>query len=281
MIAVDTIGKELIQRGWNQGSLLRLNSASKLYLALENPPQENMKWQIRQESVIGSDLFVVISQPCDIQKSPVQEPYIEVMPVFATDEHRIIHEASRNSVCYFLLRGMGAQDKEALIVESSIRLTLDKSSLLFLTPSLSIKDRVTLRLFRQWLARRYERQALEDDLVAAVQKPIVKAIGKLKKTHSLQTTLDGIGEVLFLLTNENQPYQIILLFLRSERSDVPQISNEHAAELAGWMSIVLDKGGSALLKDWRLLGTSEISLKDYTNAYKLPLDQYSLGLDDD
>jgi hypothetical protein len=280
MIDTDTIGKELIQRGWSQGSLLQLKSASRLYLALENPPQEDMIWQTRQEPVIDSDLFVIISQPCDIQKSPSQESYVEVMPVFTTAERRIIHEASRNSVRYFLLRGMADQDTGALIVESTIRLTLDKSSLLFLTPYLQIQDKVTLRLFARWLARRYERPALENDLVDAIQRPIVKAIGKLKTTHSLQTTLDGIGEVLFLLKNENRPYQVELIFMRSERSDVPHISDEQAAELAGWMGTVLDKGGSASLKNWHILGTDQISLRDYTSAYTLPLDQYSLLLDE-
>jgi len=282
MIDTDTIGKELIQRGWSQGSILQLNSASRLYLALENPLQEAMIWiwQTRQEPVIDSDLFVIISQPCDIQKSPSQEPFVEVMPVFTTAERRIIHEASRNSVRYFLLRGMTDQETGALIVESTIRLTLDKLSLLFLTPISQIQNKVTLRLFGRWLARRYERPALEDDLVDAIQRPIVKAIGKLKSTHALQTTLDGIGEVLFLINNETRPYQVELIFMRSERSDMPHVSDEQAAALAGWMSTVLDKGGGASLQNWHIFGTNQISLRDYTSAYSLSLDQYSLFLDE-
>jgi hypothetical protein len=278
MIDADSIGKELIQRGWNQGSLLQMNSASKLYLALENPPEEDTRWQTRQKSVIGSDLFVVISQPCDIQKSPIHEPYVEVMHVFRTEEGKIIHEASRNSVRYFLLERIRTQGglEEALIVESTIRLTLDKPSLLFVTPLSTIQDKVTMRLFRTWLSRRYDRPALEDDLVDAIQKPIIKAIGKLRPTHPLHTILDGIGEVLLLPVNEAPPFQIALLFIRSERRDAPHVSEGQAADLAGWISTVLDKGRSATLKDWRILGTDEIGLKNYMNAYKLPLDQYSL-----
>lgn len=283
MIDVDTIGIVLIQRGWNQGSLLRLNSASRLYLALENPPREDMKWHTRQEPVAGDDLFVVISQPCDIQKSPLQEPYVEVMHVFTTEDRKIIHEASRNSVRYFFLGRIHTQDgsEEALIVESTIHLTLDKSSLLYLKPLPVSQDKATIRLFRVWLSRRYDRPALGDDLVTAIQRPIVKAIGKLRSTHPLQNTLDGIGEVLLSVENETSPYQIVLLFIRSERIDRPQVSEEQAAELAGWMRTVLNKEGSASLKDWHILGTDEISFRDYMKAYKLPLDQYSLELDDD
>ena len=138
-----------------------------------------------------------------------------------------------------------------------------------------------MRLFRIWLSRRYDRPALEDDLVNAIQKPIVKAIGKLGSTHPLHTTLDGIGEVLFLIENETSPYEVALLFIRSERSDMSRVNDEQAASLAGWISGVLNKEGNASLNDWRLLGTNEISFKDYMKAYKLPLDQYSLGLDDE
>ncbi len=281
MIDADTVGKVLIQRGWSQGSLLQINSASIPYLAIENTTDVDMRWYTRQEPVSDSDLYVIISQPCDIQKSPVHEPYIEVMHVFKTEERKIIHEASRNSVRYFLLRYTDTRGVpgESLIVESTIRLTLDKSSLLFLTPLSTIQDKVILRLFRIWLSRRYDRPALEDDLVNAIQKPIVKAIGKLGSTHPLHTTLDGIGEVLFLIENETSPYQVALLFIRSERSDMPQVNDEQAASLAGWISGVLNKEGNASLNDWRLLGTNEISFKDYTKAYKLPLDQYSLELD--
>lgn len=283
MIDPGIIGQELIQRGWSQGSLLNLAPAYKMYLAVENLTQNRVMWGVRKDPMSENELFIIISQPCDIQKSPVYEPFVEVMRVFKTNERKIIHDASRNSVRYFLLSRTQIENGavEALIVESTIHLTLDKPSLLSLTPLSTIQDEVTLRLFRRWLAQRYERPALEDSLVNAIQKPVVKAIDKLRPTHPLQSTLDGIGEVLFLLVNETQPYQIIVLFIRSDRSDTPQVSEEQVAELAGWMSTVLDKGGHAAISDWRLLGTDEISVRDYANAYRLPLDQYSLGLDND
>lgn len=282
MIDVGNIGKELIQRGWSQGSLLKLNAASKMYLAVENPAQENIRWQVQEEPLSESDLFIIISQPCDIQKSPVQEPFVEVMQVFSTHDRKIIHEASRNSVRYFLLKRIHSQNglEEALIIKSTIRLTLDKSSLLFLAPLSNIQDEVILRLFRRWLTRRYDRPALDDNLVNAVQKPVVKAIEKLRPTHPFHNILDGIEEVLFFLVKDVPPYQIVLLFIRGERSEMPQVSDEQAAELAGWMSSVLNKVGNAELSDWRILSTEEISLKAYTNTYKLPLDQYSLSLDE-
>lgn len=294
MIEVNDIGKELIRRGWIQGSLLKIASASKMYLAAEKPDWEDMntfninppvlKWNVWQEPLDESDLLVIVSQSCDIQKSPYHEPFIEVMRACWTDDRAIIHEASRNSVRYFLLQRYHPQNEpeRALVADATIHLLLEKISFLYLTPltDLHINDRVVLRLFRRWLGRRYDRLALEDDLVNAIQKPVVKAIGRLRSTHPLHDVLDGIGEVLLLLQNNAPPYKIVLLFLRDERSDASSVSLEQAAQLVGWMDNVLQTNGNATLVDWRLLDTEDISLKVYTNALKLSLDQYSLHLDD-
>ena len=58
------------------------------------------------------------------------------------------------------------------------------------------------------------------------------------------------------------------------------VSDEQAANLAEWVEGVLNKSGNAALIDWDILNTDEISLKDYTNALKLSLDQFSLHLDE-
>lgn len=292
MIEADNIGKELIQRGWSQGSMVKFDSASSAYLVVEKPLGDitivstfspSMRWHMRQAKLDRED-FIVISQPCDIQKSPKQEPFVAVMPVFLTDDTGIIHDASRNSIRYFLLRRLPPIDgqQRSLIVDATVHLLLDKPSLLHVTPLAGIQenDKVTLRLFRRWLARRYDRPALDDDLVNAVQKPILKAIGKLRSTHPLHTTLDGIGEVLFLLQNNALPYQIMLLFIRDERSDAPHVSYEQAADLASWLDGILRDKGNAELSNWQIFSTDEISLKVYTDAYKLSLDQYSLHLDE-
>lgn len=293
MIEVNNIGKELIQRGWSQGCLVKVSSAFRMYLSLEkstlgeidpiNTDPSVVQWSIQQEALDGQDCFIIISHSCDIQKSPKHEPYIEAMQAFSTNDRGMIHEASRNSVRYFLLRRYRSDrgQEEALIADATIRPSLEKASLLYLAPLTGIQtDKVILHLFRRWLARRYDRPALDDDLVNAVQKPIIKAIGKLRPTHPLQDTLDGISEVLFLLQNDTLPYQIVLLFMRTEHPDIPQVSIEQAADLAGWIDDILKRERGATLSNWGLFGTDEIRLKDYTNAFKLPLDQYSLHLDE-
>ncbi len=297
MIEPDGIGVELIRHGWCQGSLLKATSAQKSWLVLntrEETRQEKNEstntfvasgiWGLQQETLDENDFLIIVSQPCDIQRSPKQEPYIEAMRAYWTSERSIIHEAGKNSVRRFLIQRRTTDNGtvEALIADATVRIQIEKAALLSIAPLASFKqsDTITPRRFRQWLAKRYDRQALPDVLVNAVQKPIVKAVDKLHEMDDRHRILDGISEILFLLRGDSTPYQIDILFIRDERSDAPLVNEEDAAKLAGWIADVLRKGGDAELASWEILSTKEISVYDYSNAYELPLDYYSLAQDD-
>jgi hypothetical protein len=296
MMKPDDVGEELIRRGWCQGSLLKATSAQKSWLVLNTSKEASHEekdsvstlasssiWSPHQEILNENDFLILISQTCDIQKPPEKEPYVEAMRAYWTLERNIIHQAGKNSVRLFLIQRRTTTEgkEEALIADAADRIQIEKASLLMLTPQPGFKesDTITPRRFRQWLARRYNRQALPDSIVNAVQKPIVKAIDKLHETDERHRILDGISEILFLLQNATAPYQVDMLFIRDERSDVPAVSKEDAAKLAGWLADVLRKGGGAQLADWEILNTKEISVYDYTNAFELPLDYYSLAQD--
>ena len=297
MIEADVVGVELIRLGWLQGSLLKAAFAQKAWLALltaektlqdENSSTDDLAspgiWSLQQETFDVNDFLIIVSQTCDIQKSPRQEPYVEAIRAYWTSERSIIHEAGKNSVRRFLVQRRITNDGkvEALIADATVRIQIEKAALLRLTPLASFKenDRITPHRFRQWLARRYNRPALPDDLVNAVQKPIVKAIDKLHETDDHHRILDGISEILFLPHDDTIPYKIDMLFIRDERIDAPIVSDEDAANLAGWISDVLRKGGNAELVHWEILSTKNISVYDYSNAYELPTDQYSLAQDE-
>lgn len=286
----------LIQRGWTQGSLLDAASAPKIFAvqtAIEAVPENNdasispvavVQWSIRQISLDANDWLIVVSQDCDILKPSKLEPYVEAVRAYWTSNRQIIHDAKRNSVYYFFIHASTEQDKaeEALIADARPRLLIEKEALLRCTPlpSFNNNDTLMLRRFRQWLARRYYRQALEDDLVIAVQQPVVKAVGKLRQTNPLHHTLDSIREVRFFLHNEAAPYQVEILFLYDKENEATLMNEEEVARLGNWLATVLKEGGRAELLSWNIFSTQEISVYDYENAYELPLYQYSLSQDD-
>jgi hypothetical protein len=297
MIELDSenAGEKLIQLGWRQGSVLKATSAQKSWLMLNtldaNSPDQISNsissgvWDLHQETLDVNDLLVIASQTCDIQRSPKLEPYIEALRAYWTSERNIIHEAGKNSVRRFLMqrRTNGNGEVEGLIADATTRIQIAKHSLLGLIPlaNFAENDRIASRRFRKWLAGRYDRTAIPDDLVLAVQRPIIKAIGKLNPKDEKNDILDGIREILFSLQNKTAPFLIDMLFIRHEPSYAPRVSNENAAKLAGWISDVLKKGSDAELAHWDIFSLKEISVYDYAHAYELPTDQYSPTLDDD
>lgn len=287
-IGPEAVGSKLIQQGWCQGSWLEAASAPRLWLGLrnhqegQNPSSASVSqhvWIIQQALLAVEDILIVASQTCDILRSAGQEPYIEVIRGFWTSDRALMHQAGKNSSRLFLIQRRPGSDEreEALVADATIHIQIEKAAFLAFTPRSSFKenDRVTPRKFSEWLARRYDRPALPDAIVNAIQKPVVKGIGNLSTSHSLHHILDGIDEILFLTVNENVPFLVDMVFIRDERSDAPQISEEDAARLGNWIAEVLQKGKEAELTHWEILSRKEISVYDYSNAYELPLDYYT------
>ena len=284
-ISPEVVGVVLIQLGWCQGSLLGAASAPKSWLALSDQQNTDLEktgslnWILNQEALDANDLLIVASQTCDLQRSPIQEPYIEVIRGYWSSDKGVMHQAGKNSSRLFLMQRGSSNNKaeEALIADATVRIQIEKAALLSLTPKTSFKenDNVTPRKFSEWLGRRYNRPALSDAIVNAIQKPIVKAIDKLPAAHDLHRVLDGIDELLFFLRDDNIPFQVDMIFLRDERDDAPYVSDEEAAQLGGWISNILQNRNEAALMHWEILSRKEISVYDYSNAYELPVDYYT------
>ncbi|HYU75566.1 MAG TPA: hypothetical protein VEL31_23090 [Ktedonobacteraceae bacterium] len=286
------IGIELIQQGWMQGSFLHNTSAPKVYTVqalLEREEVEHIKsgmslpsnqWTMKEVVLDENDLLVIVSQACDIQKAPDKEPYVEAVRAYWTSDRNTIHQAKRNSVYYFPIkeRTTSNNGKEALIVDLRPRLLIEKEALLRCHPIsyFDSENTVTPRRFRQWLGRRYLRQALANELVTSIQQPVVNAIRRLSAKDPLHNIFDNLREIRFLLLNETVPYQIEMLFLFDGDSENPPLTDEEAARLANWMDIVLKSEGNISSYTWHMYSTQEISVYDYEHAYELALHEFSL-----
>src|SRR5450759_2582081 len=190
IIRPEVVGATLIQRGWRQGSLLETASAPKSWLTLSHQveiPREDQDssinptppgtWILRHEMLNSNDVLIAVSQTCDIQKSSMQEPYIEVIRGFWTSDRSIMHQAGKNSSRLFLMqsRTHSSESKDGLVADATVHIQIEKAALLALTPQYGFKenDKVTSAKFSNWLAMRYNRPALPDAIVDAIQKPVV------------------------------------------------------------------------------------------------------------
>jgi hypothetical protein len=236
------------------------------------------QWEIKTSPLADDEFLVVVSQTCDLLKPPEKEPIVETFRAFWTRNQKLIRNAGRNSVRYFLLRARVVDGiDEGLIADGAMRVQLDKAALLQINPyaCFDSADENTARRFRGWLGKRYQRRAIPDEHVAAIQRPIVNAIGKLSADDKIQVLLQGVNEILFLATGDSEPYQVQLVILQDETDSKSMRPEDEFAELGGWLEDVLERGGRAILVSWELRDYSQISVRDYTNACPLPLDHFS------
>ena len=201
---------ESSQTDWYQGCLLEATSAKMSWLirSPEEIPGEAVGstralgvWKVKEVFLNENDYLIIVSQTCDIYRSSLKEPYIEAIRAFKTSDKGIMKEAM-TSGRQFLLRRISVDGfEEALIADATVRLHIAKDDLLKLKPLVCFEDgdKITPRMFSQWLAKRYDRQAIPDDIVDAVQKPIVNSIKKLSKMNDLHRIFHGIWQIRFLL----------------------------------------------------------------------------------
>jgi len=267
----------LLEMGWAQGCLLSAQSACVSWLA-RGESDSDARWGIKTSHLADDEFLIVVSQTCDLLKSPEKEPIVETLRAFWTRDQKLIREAGRNSVRHFLLRERKVDGiDEGLIADGAMRVQLDKTALLRINPSACFEstDEHTARRFRGWLGKRYQRPAIPDEHVAAIQRPIVNAMGKLSANDKIQVLLQGVKEILFLAAGDSEPYQVQLVILQDETDTRSVRPEDEFAELGGWLGDVLQKGGRAILVSWELRDYSQISVRDYTNACPLPLDHFS------
>jgi hypothetical protein len=196
---------------------------------------------------------------------------VEVLVVTRVTDRGQLHQARKgNSARRFLL----SEDAEAgLIADACRRALVAKGSLLngAFSPILGPPDAPARVRFSEWLARRYDRPAIPQLHVNAVQKPLVRAIEKASKEMKLR--LDAIDEMLFRASRDGAPFAVDFVMLSDDR----ELDPEDAAEVAGWLEETLLAAGFVSDVQVAFRTPATLSLHDYTELTRLELDHFSEG----
>lgn len=265
------VGEQLVAAGWRQGSLLPANAPVLFVEGFLGPP---VRWEERRRDLEG--MLVLASQTCDVKRHPSEEPIVEFLRAFWTANQRIVVPAGKNSVRHFLLREREQNgERQGLIAEAARRVFVEKRSLLLFNPEPGVEP-ARERHFRRWLARRYDRPAIADAIVSAIQKPVVEALRAAPVEARIWALLRGVREVLFDTAERAAPFKVNLLFVRDDALvDSQPLTEADAEELAAWFSEAIRAAGEAELDDWDAATSDQISIRDYLTFTPLPLDEYS------
>ncbi len=260
------VGPKLFDAGCRQGALIDL-PARVLWLARTG---ESNPWSVAEDTAEG-DQLVVVSQDCDIYASAKSEPRIEAISVRWTSNASEIHTARKgNSARLFLLREDGGK---GLVADARRRVQLDKVALFGTAFKPALADARSCMRFANWVAGRYNRPAIPNDLVDAVQKPIVTAVDELaRKDAPLLRVLENVAEIRFAV-GDTRPWTVHLVVMVE---DGDELGAEQEAELAGWLDDILVKQGGPIAATAPLFRTEKnISLHDYQSTTRLQLDHFT------
>jgi hypothetical protein len=203
----------------------------------------------------------------------------------STRKHLGFHCASSggiegNSFRRFLLQRQTLPDGSVrgLVVDATARFAIEKHSLLGIEPQFGFNsDTRTPQLFARFLAGRYTRPAVKEELVTAIHRPVVRAIKKLKDDSEVSRILSHVGEVRYVVSDEGPPPEIEVLFMREERDTlIHDLTDEEQMTLSGWLEQVFKKDGGVRVLHADFYSSTDISLHDYESSTVLPLYQYSM-----
>jgi hypothetical protein len=211
---------------------------------------------------------VIASQSCDIVSNPNDEPVILAFRAFTTSKAPVLASAATNSSRFFLL-----DEQRNLIADAAISVLIEKPLLAELEPEPGVSDELTRERFARWIAHRFTRPALPDDVVAAVVKPILENLRQMQKDQDPEiATLDTFRELRIARLAGTPPYNVRLLFVMPENEI--NDGGKALARLVKRMREWLDPR-AARITAWDARDLFHISVGDYIRTDKLYLDHYT------
>lgn len=248
-------GKLLVEAGWQQGSIFR----AKVSFAYNELSQGDRSSTITigAEPVSSDDQLVIVTQTCDILADINTEPNVEALACITNSDKGWVNNIDRNSHRYFLI-----DPASGLVALAQRRLQIAKPVLTLLRPNPWPSDALRFKRFVRWLARRYDRPALPDILVAELQKPITDALRKMdKRSPDVGAAFNrAVHDLRALLPRrEEPPFEIELLLL--VRPD--QLSRDEADAI----DIALANISSAVDSDNIQLSSRVASAEDISLSY--------------
>lgn len=268
------LGQILIGQGWSQGAIFRAEKVLLAWNDLEEVNSTPNAIRLATAPLDADDWLVVVSQTCDIVMKPEIEPYVEAV-VCRVEQDRTRFPTYKPSARRFVI-----DERRGLVAHAELRVQLSKQLLATLTPEPWPGDEYTLRWFQDWLAWRYLRPAIDDDIVQAIQPAIREALRRIKRRNTVHSAMNRVLMQLLLVppSRSERPYDITLVLLLTDEVDERGLSaHEDNAlnELVREIRSRIDPRNVTLQFEKR--SPSMISLSAYMRTWPLYGDYLTFG----
>ncbi len=266
-----SLGDELLNTGWQQGTLFSAPSACFLLNKLSEPEPTSQIVQ-HPRRVKSKEKFVLIAQDCDIKATTSEEPYVEAL-LCKPERKEFVDSIKGNSTRWFVI-----DYDTGLVAHAKYRTQFEKQVLKNLTPQSWPNGPNRLDEFVRWLARRYDRPSIPDALVEAFQKPLEARIADLEKGNpDIFTAFNKVvSDVrINIPVSEDPPFDLHLtLLVRSDGLSVEELDAIDTFKVALHTSLDTDLVHLDP-NDPRILTEEEMSLKEFYATRPIYLGDYT------
>ncbi|AKS23666.1 MAG: hypothetical protein C75L2_00650008 [Leptospirillum sp. Group II 'C75'] len=256
--------------GHNHWFLLRINPDSPLSDAAKDAVSDDNSAETAEEEVKG---FMVTTQSCDIVRSCVDRPYIEVCPLLevADDNLREISRNQRPNYAYI----PGVADKK-LVADLDRIMTVEKAVLLKWERIEGCRDDIESRNLSLSLARKRSRFAFPNDFIDLVGNLKDRLKGKHSRISNEGKALRKLREIRVKAEPSWKAKEITLIFYFIKGEDEEELGEkEWAKHLEGWLTLVQpcdrykEINGVVLTLD-------DLVAREYVESDSLDLDHLSI-----
>ncbi len=216
--------------------------------------------------------LVVATQTCDVVRSCVDRPFVDVSPLVQITDDQLFQVRGGNFPGFAFLPGVA---DHRLVAHLDRTMTVEKSIVAgwIRTPGLSSDEEV--RAFSDALARKRRRFAFPDDFTDLVRKLRNRILDKHDRTTDEGRGLRSLREIRVQASPawDGQPVTLTFWFIRKDR-DVDFEGKNWADLLDAWLNLVPENGRFTKIHG-QVASLKELTAADYVNSDQLDLDHVS------
>jgi hypothetical protein len=228
----------------------------------------NQNETLIEEKVLG---FSVVSQSCDIVRSCVDRPFVEISPLVKIDDDKYSAVKNGHYPRYAPLKSLGA---EKMAIDLDLTMTVEKSVLLGLTRKQGCASDEESRALALALSRKRSRFAFPEDFIGVVgklQEHIKKKHGKQSAEGKALVELDEIRVTAEPDWSAGQ-IKLSIWFIKNLKSTL--LDDEWSVALGTWTALI-QKQGRYIDVALCLIALADMNAQEYVESDRLDLDHLS------
>jgi hypothetical protein len=243
-----------------------------LPLTVEASQAENVGPQLLTTEVAG---VIVVTQTCDIVRSCVERPFVELSPLVAVGPEHLQNISRARMPGYAYVPSLAAS---ALVADLDRVMTVEKSVLAECSRTCGWSSDEEARDLARALARKRARFAFPDDFAALVRKLQSRLIEKHGRGSREGQALRELREIRVHAEPswEADSVDLTFLFIPSDASAPP--GGHWETHLERWLELVVESGRFQNVSGF-VIGLERLSAREYLESDLLDLDHLSMRRD--